>query len=399
MKMILQTAQKEHGDEGFARFFRLNKYGENNTIGKPLRTTQNHIFRLSMMGLGHTIAQSCILHVKNFTESGSPRIHFTTDTPLMRNLEIYIEETIDSYILIVKHPHRPIRIVLELLSAGSSGYLDWYNDDRYRYFPTGKLLKPHSYDYMETPSTGSSTNQWSKIATIKTDNDRQNYTTLLTMFESNNIQTTSQMRLFSVQIRHENINDPVRVNIVELTSSHENRFEVYSKATNVPGSSGEVEIWVKVINQFSSVCYHLNVEATTVGVWMPSVQYHIPTYVSQPQGTLVKSKSQLVKVPVTFQNGWSAVASFQSNAWGNADRVDVTFIATGGTTANGTTIASVGTSLAPSQTIYIPCMVVASDNTKTLGNLAIFTSGNIQIQMGALETNHRVIANFSYGRS
>ncbi|MGM7720469.1 heparin lyase I family protein [Metabacillus sp. Hm71] len=208
----------------------------------------------------------------------------------MKYLEVYIEETTEHYILVVKHKLGGSFVELDLLSDESSGYLDLYTNDTFTYTPTGKLIKPQNYNVRSTNITGSGTNQWAKIATVKINTAATNYSAMLAMFETEAIQATSSIRTFSIQIRQLNLNEAPRINVVELSSPTENRFEVYT-VYSYTTSETTIDIWVKLLPQYCAIGYQVLTEMFNDGTKAVSAQYYTtPSLTSvQPTGTLKKA--------------------------------------------------------------------------------------------------------------
>lgn len=394
------TAGFVPGDTGYARLFRFAKYGYGNVPGTDLPASRQHVIRVDAGLAGNTVGVSTTVVVKPWTRSGNvPQLTFTTTSPLVDNLSLYVEDAGDYWVLLGRHNLSGDRMVAELVSPSESGFAEPIVNDPYTYVPSGTLAKPMAQATRRLPTTPTAA-QWINIATIRTTANYSRYSALLALAETESIGTNSTVNLFSLGINHQSTASPVTVALFELTELPRKAFEVHY-VTSTANNVGVTDLWVKTDVGFTTINLTVLSEAAYTDTVPASVQYHAnPTWTSAaPSGAIRAGSSSLVESGLTFSNSWVAMSGYSATTStgvvvsGRMARLNMNV--TGGAMPDNTIIATVNSSFAPKTSLDVMALVTDVSGAHSLGRLVIFNDGTIRT-VGPLAANTKVTASASW---
>lgn len=383
--------------KGYVRLLTVRKTGSapmsNNFAGAV-----NVDFIARSMGGNNVVTGSSRMSLKVYTSEGVGNFSFTTDEALPQDMEIYVEERENEYIVIGRVHSGGARIELE---GNESGYVTSHLMEDFTYEPTGILNKAQPRNVRTTPLT-SAENQWMMLGSIEFNRRLSNYSALFSMMENGGIQDKSTIRLVSLQGRLGELNQAARVSMEEITKTSvtDRRFETYLKQIVTPTKT-RVEIWVNIFASFSAVGFNILTESFT-----PRVSAVYPLQgaftATRPAGELVQAVYPPDALPRTLmlpmENGWEPVLGFanprSTGVTLHNHMATVNFNIVGGDTGHGIDVAMIPPDRCPVSSLETMAIVGQGETAKAT-RIAVYSSGKIQLR-GNIPPGESLSASFSY---
>lgn len=395
------TAGYITGDTGFARLFRMPKWGDGNTPGVAHAQPKSHVIRIIKSSAGNQTAVATTLTLKHYSRSdGTPQVTVTADAAILDGLEVYVEDTATHWVLVALTRNSGDRVTAEFLSPQESGLVEPIVNEPFTYTPTGHLIKPMLVASRRLPTTATAA-QWLKVATITTRAQFSRYSALFVLAETEAINANTTANLFSLQLAHHPLTSPPTVALWELTSHPRKTFEVHY-VTGAADNVGTTEVWVKSDVAFTTLNLTVLSEA---GFWADApagVQYHHYSAWTgaAPAGAVRAGSQSLVESSLAFSNGWAAASGYGNTTStgivvsGRMAHLNMTV--TGGTMTDNTTIATVNSAFVPKSNLDVMALVTDASGAHSLGRLVIYPDGTIRILGATLAGNAKVTAQASW---